>query len=227
MPDASDRSGGFMKLRWSAGDEAGVRGANGDAKALTTYGGGKLFGRAYVERFRLASGVFTVVGAGTSCDATIKFEYQGWLRTLLNGTGWFDLPTNGSFENALLVLINQKATAAEWQPTAEPQGREQVPNRGPSAGKTQAEVEKTQAVIVRFNSTPTDAEVEIDGEYWGSTPTGDLTRLAAGPHTVVMKKLGYLPWVRKFTLAPGDERNVNAELQLEPNDGTKPRIVEN
>jgi hypothetical protein len=228
MPEASDRSGGFMKLRWSAGDDAGVRGANSDAKALTTYGGGKLFGRAYVERFRLVSGVFTVVGTDDSCDTAIKFEYQGWLHTFLNGTGWFDLPTNGAFENALLVLIGQKATAEPVQQTTiEPQGREQVPNRAASAGKTRTEVEKTQAIVVRLSSTPTDAEVEIDGEYWGSTPTGEVTRLGAGPHTIVVKKLGYLPWSRKFTLAPGDDRNVNAELQIEPNDGTKPRIVGN
>ena len=82
-------------------------------------------------------------------------------------------------------------------------------------------------IVVRFTSVPTEAEVRIDGEYWGSTPTADLTRLAAGPHTIVVKKLGYQLWERKITLAPGDERVVNAELEVQRYDPTKPRISGN
>jgi hypothetical protein len=89
-----------------------------------------------------------------------------------------------------------------------------------------AESETPKPIVLRFTSTPRDAEVQIDGEYWGSTPTADLSR-PAGPHTVVVKKLGYLPWVRKITLALGDNRTIDAELQPEPNDPTKPRIVGN
>jgi len=84
----------------------------------------------------------------------------------------------------------------------------------------------SKPVAVRFTSTPNEAEVSIDGEYRGSTPTFELT-LPAGIHSIVVKKLGYLPWERKVTLAPGDDPTITAELTPEPNDGTKPRIVGN
>jgi hypothetical protein len=82
-------------------------------------------------------------------------------------------------------------------------------------------------IIVRFTSVPTEAEVRIDGEYWGSTPTTELTRLTAGAHTIVVKRLGYQTWERKITLAPGDDRTFNAELEVQPYDPTKPRISGN
>ena len=80
---------------------------------------------------------------------------------------------------------------------------------------------------LRFTSKPPDAEVIIDGEYWGAAPAAGLTRMEAGPHTIVVKKLGYLLWERKITLASGDDRTISAELEPQPNDPTKPRIVGN
>lgn len=77
------------------------------------------------------------------------------------------------------------------------------------------------SIIVRFASTPSGAEVEVDGLYWGTTPTADLKRLPAGTHTTTVKKLGYQRWERKIDLAAGDDRTVNAELEV---DTTKPRI---
>jgi hypothetical protein len=87
--------------------------------------------------------------------------------------------------------------------------------------------QSSKSVVVRFTSTPPDAELWVDGEYWGATPTADLTRLSAGPHTILVKKLGYQPWERKVTFAPGDDRTITAELLAEQNDGSKPRIVGN
>jgi hypothetical protein len=77
-------------------------------------------------------------------------------------------------------------------------------------------------IIVRFISIPENAEVSVDGEYWGTTPTADLPRLSAGSHTILVRKVGYESWERKITLTQGDDRTVSAELK--PNDATKPRI---
>lgn len=76
-------------------------------------------------------------------------------------------------------------------------------------------------ITVRFTSTPSNAEIDVDGNYWGSTPTADLKRLQAGTHTITVRKSGYRPWERKIELAAGDDRTVNAELEVDP---TKPRI---
>jgi len=78
-------------------------------------------------------------------------------------------------------------------------------------------------ITIRFTSTPANAEVDVDGSYWGSTPTADLTRLPEGSHTVVVQKAGYQRWERKIDLAAGDNRTINAELELDA-DKTKARI---
>jgi hypothetical protein len=41
-------------------------------------------------------------------------------------------------------------------------------------------------------------------------------------HTIVVKKLGYKPWERKIDLAVGDDRTVNAELEIDP---SKPHVA--
>ena len=77
---------------------------------------------------------------------------------------------------------------------------------------------------LRFASDPLGAEVLLDGEFLGSTPMTEI-KVSPGHHTITVKKRGYRNWERKITLAPGDTRAVNAELESEPKDPTKPRIV--
>lgn len=80
----------------------------------------------------------------------------------------------------------------------------------------------TNVITARFKSTPANAEVNIDGVYWGTTPTADLTRLQAGAHTIIVKKSGYKIWEGKVDLALGDDLTVNAVL--EEVETTKSRI---
>jgi len=77
-------------------------------------------------------------------------------------------------------------------------------------------------ITVRITSTPSVAEVDVDGTYWGTTPTASLTRLTAGAHTIAVRRLGYKPWERKIDLAGGDDRTVNVELELDP---SKPHVA--
>jgi hypothetical protein len=81
------------------------------------------------------------------------------------------------------------------------------PDTQPVAGK---------GITVRFTSAPVGAEVDVDGSYWGTTPTSDLTRLPAGTHSVLVKKSGYKDWERKIDLTRGDDRTINAELEIDP-----------
>ena len=48
--------------------------------------------------------------------------------------------------------------------------------------------------------------------------------MQSGPHVITLKKRGYQIWERKFTLVPSDTRTVNAELEVEVKDPTKPKI---
>jgi hypothetical protein len=87
--------------------------------------------------------------------------------------------------------------------------------------------EAKQIIVIRFSSLPADADVSIDGQSRGYTPTMDFTDVSSGPHKLAMKKPGYQLWEQVITFAPGDNRTISVELTPEPIDPTKPRIVGN
>jgi hypothetical protein len=61
-------------------------------------------------------------------------------------------------------------------------------------------------------STPDGAEIEVDGDYMGDTPS--TLELNAGEHRIAVKKTGFRVWEKTIKLAAG-EITVNAELQQE------------
>jgi hypothetical protein len=63
---------------------------------------------------------------------------------------------------------------------------------------------------VNVSSTPSSADVEVDGKFVGSTPSS--ISLTAGEHTVKITKRGYKAWERKLSVSGGTS-NVNAELE--------------
>jgi hypothetical protein len=98
------------------------------------------------------------------------------------------------------------------------------------AGKESARVAAALAppakvISMRVTSTPASAELEVDGEYWGTTPTAELSRLKNGPHVVVVKKTGFARWERTVNLAAGEERVIHAELEPAASDPGRPRIA--
>lgn len=107
-------------------------------------------------------------------------------------------------------------------PQTEPTPSEaNVPKATEIASRVPPSSASQKGVTVRFKSTPSNAEVDGDGVYWGTTPTADLTRLPAGTHAIVLRKMGYQKWERKIDLAIGDDRTVQAELDV---DNAKARI---
>jgi len=75
--------------------------------------------------------------------------------------------------------------------------------------------ENVEKVKCKFISTPTGAEVTLDGKYVGSTPSELL--LSTGTHVVVFSLLGFGTWKRELTVSPESQLTVNAVLQkVEP-----------
>ncbi len=62
-----------------------------------------------------------------------------------------------------------------------------------------------------ITSTPPGAEISIDGNFVGDTPSSNLN-VAPGEHVVILKKSGYKTWERKLKVT-GGEVKVLAELQ--------------
>ena len=63
---------------------------------------------------------------------------------------------------------------------------------------------------VQLSSDPTGAEITIDGNYEGNTPS--LIKLGPGTHSITMTMLGYAPWMRSIQTAAGESRNFDATL---------------
>lgn len=59
-------------------------------------------------------------------------------------------------------------------------------------------------------STPVGADVSVDGNFVGNTPS--QISLLDGPHTVTVEKTGYKTWKRKFLVA---DNPVNLDAELE------------
>jgi hypothetical protein len=66
-------------------------------------------------------------------------------------------------------------------------------------------------VEVEVVSTPSGADIEIDGSFVGNTPS--TLGAAAGQHQVVLKKKGFQPWERKISIVGGHVK-LDAELEI-------------
>ena len=64
---------------------------------------------------------------------------------------------------------------------------------------------------VAIRSNPGGAEIRVDGEYVGDTPS-DL-RLPAGTHYIEVRRAGYQVWERSISLTAGSDVNVSAALE--------------
>jgi hypothetical protein len=67
-------------------------------------------------------------------------------------------------------------------------------------------------VTLEFSSSPPGADIEVDGNFVGSTPSS-LT-LEAGEHAIKISKAGYKPWERRMKASPGNAK-LAAELEQE------------
>jgi hypothetical protein len=119
-----------------------------------------------------------------------------------------------------LVDVNGKAgppaagvvVATQPVSTASPPQNPPVPAPTASAGSAQAVPgEKVDKVRCNFSSTPSGAEITLDGKYVGNTPSE--IAVSTGTHAVGFYLPGYGQWKRDLTVMAGSEIAVSAILQ--------------
>lgn len=143
------------------------------------------------------------------------------------GYGEPKLNGGGSSDEAEQPTVSGRENPIERQavPTSSTDASRKIslPVVAPRATKPMQPSPVTTAPVItaRFQSIPANAEVDVDGVYWGTTPTAEITGLRPGTHTIVVKKIGYKLWERTVDLGLGDDLTVNAALEV---DTTKPRI---
>lgn len=62
-----------------------------------------------------------------------------------------------------------------------------------------------------MTSIPDGADIEVDGNFVGNTPS-DL-QLSEGDHAITVKKPGFSDWGRQMKVTAGSSVHLNAELE--------------
>ncbi|MGA2695864.1 MAG: PEGA domain-containing protein, partial [Terriglobales bacterium] len=71
---------------------------------------------------------------------------------------------------------------------------------------------KSSLAQLAVSSDPAGADIEIDGNFVGNTPS--TLNVPTGQHQIAVKKSGFKPWERKMMVS-GGQVNVNATLEAE------------
>jgi hypothetical protein len=69
----------------------------------------------------------------------------------------------------------------------------------------------TNTVSVAVDSTPKGADIELDENFVGNTPS--TVQVTTGQHTITVKKKGFTDWSRKINVTGG---NIHVDADLDP-----------
>jgi len=114
------------------------------------------------------------------------------------------------FQPAPLVPSVPPVPTTQQVPSSTPAS---TPNGGPT-GTAPVSLDQGAAAELEVSSTPDGADIEIDGNFVGSTPS--TLGVAAGPHQLSVKKAGFKPWERKITVSSGHIK-IDATLEAQSN----------
>jgi hypothetical protein len=114
------------------------------------------------------------------------------------------------FQPAPLVPSVPPVPTTQQVPSSSPAA---TPNGGPT-GTAPVSSDQGAAAELEVSSTPDGADIEIDGNFVGSTPS--TLGVAAGPHQLSVKKAGFKPWERKITVSSGRVK-IDATLEAQSN----------
>jgi len=136
------------------------------------------------------------------CAAEIKMSFAGFGRPFMGALGWYAVESNFSFEKMLLDQLEEqsKRTASADLDRA----ISQLPTESPKP------VDSNIKPQIQITSEPSGAEIEVDGEFIGNTPSTVTAK--EGKVVIKVRKSGYQPWERTLTVNSGDKRTLNAEL---------------
>ena len=137
---------------------------------------------------RTNSAVLNSKDNGASCELQIQTAYSG-------------LGTNdaGDFKKR----VDESLAKLKSEP---------LPSPTTAPGQSNAAAAPAQASI-SIDSTPSGADIEIDGAFVGDTPSA--VNLPAGSHQVVVKKKGFANWTRTLSVTSGTV-HLSADLEPQP-----------
>jgi hypothetical protein len=175
------------------------------------------------------NGGYITTGGGT----TGSVDQSGNIRTTSNPTYTAPVSVNYTF----VTLIDPKTGDSLWSDSKRwgnlytgfhsatkgliDELMKRINEQSPQTLGTREAKSSGSATKLSVASVPSGAEVEIDGNFVGNTPS--RTELQQGDHTIVIKKRGFSAWQRKAKLSVGDV-TINAELDESPHVSTNAAV---
>jgi len=139
-----------------------------------------------------------------------KEDYRAILVALQGVTG---APVAVAEKDREFVPVGLTTTAAkESEESAQKSG--QTPGQAVlpgNAGEASSSAGTTSAQV-DVASTPSGADIEVDGKFVGSTPSS--ISLVPGDHEIAVKKSGFAVWTRRISVSSG-HINISADLSPE------------
>lgn len=168
----------------------------------------------YVENISLPKEVENAIdkrssmGALGDADRYMQFQAADALRDAAqNKSGGAGL---GAGLGAGFAVGNQMANA--FGNMNQPQNQ-QSQQQGGGQPQQPAPAAQEADVSVTIQSEPAGADIEIDGNYEGSTPT--QTTLAPGEYVIRVQRPGFKAWERRVMIRAGSAKTFNAILEAE------------
>lgn len=115
------------------------------------------------------------------------------------------LSLGGSVEEACGAIMR------DWD--AHPETHQIVEKQALASNSTGESKPQPKNAAIQVNSSPIGADIEIDGNFVGNTPS--TVEVSPGDHVVTVKKNGFKDWSKKMKVS-GGQVNLNAELEKLP-----------
>jgi len=155
------------------------------------------------ESFRVdAASLYLREDQPGACTAEVKMSFAGFGKPMFGKYGWYAVESNFNFEKGMMDELEAQAKRAASDDLDK--AISQLPTEAPKSVDSEAKPQLT------ITSEPSGAEIEINGEFIGNTPT--TVTVKAGKVVAKLKKAGFQLWERTLTLNPGDKRTLNAEM---------------
>ncbi len=155
------------------------------------------------DSFRIdAASLYLRDEAAGGCAAEVKMSFAGFGKPFMGSLSWYAVDSNFNFERALLQQLEAQSRQAARVDLDKAISR--LPTETPKAVEGPARPQLT------ITSDPPGAEIEIDGEFIGNTPTTIMTK--EGSVVVKVTKAGFQTWERTLKLSAGDKRTLSVEM---------------
>ena len=197
----------------------------GSALRPSVYCDGAVLGRIPSGRFldvKIPPGTHTFSADDKQAGAVVNLEpgKEYFFRTDVQVGFWkghfrltMVLPEQGKYDLAKLKPLDSADAVHDIGGAMSAPAPPSAPAHDAAPGANPSDAIAPSAVSLSVDSSPTGADIEIDGAFVGDTPS--TVTVASGSHQIAVKKKGFTDWNKTLNVT-GGTIHLNAELEQAP-----------